>query len=301
MRPSLRPRGFTLIELLVVIAIIAVLIALLLPAVQKVRESASRTKCTNNMKQLGIALHNYLAMRGKFPPGWAGLTASAPDQNIMVRLLPYVEQDNIVQGYDYAKSWNNNTANAGGPSNLQIINHDVPLLICPSTPNSRAGKFVSDYCVSDSIGTSAYPYLGYPATPAPTAKQVEGFFGNNGLPVRPDDVSDGLSNTFMMFEDVGRPQYWLNGRMASGSGAGSEKWADPANRITIQVIPASCNQGKTFFNCNNGNEIYSFHGGNTGANFLFGDGSVHFISDKLSGLAFRALYTRAGGETVPAY
>jgi prepilin-type N-terminal cleavage/methylation domain-containing protein/prepilin-type processing-associated H-X9-DG protein len=301
MRPSPRARGFTLIELLVVIAIIAVLIGLLLPAVQKTRESAARTKCQNNMKQLGIAFHNYLSVVGKFPPGWAGLTASAPDQNVMVRVLPYVEQDNIVRGYDFAKSWNNSTANAGGRSNLEIINHDVPLLICPSVPNARAGKFASDYCVSDSIGATARPALGYPASPAPKPAEVEGFFGTSGLAVAPHQVSDGLSNTFMVFEDVGRPQYWLNGRMASGSGAGNEKWADPANRITIEVITSSCNQGKTFFNCNNGNEIYSFHAGTSGANFLMGDGSVQFVSDRLSGPAFRALYTRAGGEVAPGF
>ena len=294
MTPSRRTRpAFTLIELLVVIAIIAILIGLLLPAVQKIRDAANRVKCQNNMKQLGLAAHNYLCETGTFPPGWAGLITQ--DQNIMVHLLPHIEQGNAVRDFDYTKAWNSTVVPPGGRSNKVIVSVDVPLLLCPSAPGVRTGKFASDYPVSDTIGTTAYARLGLPSNPPKHA--IEGFFGSTGLAVAPAEVTDGLSNTFFLFEDSARPDYWLNGKkQATSSPAGNHQWADPANRITIQVI-SSC-KGKTYFNCNNGNEIYSFHAGNSGANFLFGDGSVKFVRDSIAPQTFLALYTRAGGEVV---
>jgi prepilin-type processing-associated H-X9-DG protein len=145
------------------------------------------------------------------------------------------------------------------------------------------------------IGSSAYRALGLPSNPPPEA--VDGFFGRTGAAVTPAEIRDGLSNTFFVFEDSARPDYWLNGKkQTTSSPAGNAEWADPANRITIQVI-STC-KGKTYFNCNNGNEIYSFHAGTSGANFLFGDGSVKFVRDAIAPATFVALYTRAGGEVV---
>jgi prepilin-type processing-associated H-X9-DG protein len=104
------------------------------------------------------------------------------------------------------------------------------------------------------------------------------------------DITDGLSQTFMVFEDAGRPAYWESGKGQGSFPSGNEKWTDPNNRITIQVI---CNGDQTI-NCNNGNEIYSFHPG--GANFLFGDGSVRFLRERISPATFVALFTRGAGD-----
>jgi prepilin-type N-terminal cleavage/methylation domain-containing protein/prepilin-type processing-associated H-X9-DG protein len=285
----IRSRGFTLIELLVVIAIIAVLIGLLLPAVQKVREAAARLKCQNNMKQIGIANHNYLSVYGTFPLGWDSR------HNIMVFILPHIEQGNVIEGYDYNKTWSNTTLNTSGKTNKALTSVDLALLQCPGAPTPRPGQFVSDYPVSDYISTELYAIMNIPSGTANSSPLVQSFFGNDGKAPTPAKISDGLSNTFLLFEDVGRPEYWLNGKKQSTtSAAGNAQWADPANRITVQKLSTCTN--KTFFNCNNGNEIYSFHAGNSGANFLMGDGSVRFIPDSIPGPAFKALYTRAGGE-----
>ena len=105
------------------------------------------------------------------------------------------------------------------------------------------------------------------------------------------DITDGLSSTFMVFEDAGRPDFYVGGSFQGTFPASNEQWTDPQNKITVQVI---CDNNTRTINCNNGNEVYSFHNG--GANFVFGDGSVRFISQYISPRTFGALYTRAGGE-----
>jgi prepilin-type N-terminal cleavage/methylation domain-containing protein len=267
-----RRKGFTLIELLVVIAIIGILIALLLPAVQRVREAANKTKCMNNMKQLGIAFHNYHDQNYAFF-GWNNAT------NYVAPLLPYIEQQGIAAHYNYKLSWTHS-------SNKYATSQDIPLLVCPSVRSLRVGKAVTDYCVADIISGDARVAMGLPSQPFAA---VEGFFGIYGKPTRAAQVTDGLSNTFLLFEDAGRPDFYdgKNGNPGNYQ-ADHEKWADPSSRITVQVW---CG---TVVDCNNGNEIFSFH--HNGANVLMGDGAVKLLRSDIVPKTFVAQFTRAYGD-----
>jgi prepilin-type N-terminal cleavage/methylation domain-containing protein/prepilin-type processing-associated H-X9-DG protein len=321
----LRRRGFTLIELLVVIAIIAILIGLLLPAVQKVRESAERTRCLNNMKQLGIGFHAYLNEHGTFSPGWiesgsiptAYKTFNNPNNvfaessslvgshNFASFILKYVEQDNVIKYYNFKRPWDNSSINPGSaPSNFSITGQHVAILKCPAAPSPRLDKFVSDYCVADFIDSTAYVSTQMPESPANNLRDSI-WIRRSGTTIqtypgkKTTEITDGLSTTMLLIEDVARPDYYLYGKKSGTSSSGQHEWANPANRLTVQVSSA-CTGVKKHLNCNNNNEIYSFHLGNQAANFLFADGSVKTIRDNLQGSVFRALFTPNGGETINA-
>ncbi|MFO0850417.1 MAG: DUF1559 domain-containing protein [Gemmataceae bacterium] len=250
-------RAFTLIELLVVIAIVAILIGLLLPAVQKVRGSAARIKCANNLKQLGLAMHNHESARGTFPPGRNAYpkVVSAP-----ARLLAYVEQESLHRLIDP-----DGTLAAGGQNDAAGRNR-VSLFVCPSDPQAGqvpgSAYYGTNYVACNGTGVALDPtgaVTGYLKIP-----DGNGVFAQT--PVRVGDVTDGLSNTAAFSESlVG------NGVAVSGPPA------DPqAARLVILEVPggadpapAVCAAGAGTWNPRRGEQWVNGHYGNTLYNHFF--------------------------------
>jgi len=294
-----RRAAFTLIELLVVIAIIGVLIALLLPAVQKVREAANRMSCSNNLKQIGLALHNYHDANSKFPPG----QVDSPAKHIWsAYTLPYFEQGNIYRGYDFSVHWYQGV-------NQALVTTQLKIMQCPSAlpnrvedpPNQRAGVTVPAACgdyaaignVDDALVTNGF--IPGPLPPRPNAVLIV------GVGIRLTDITDGTSQTMMVGEIAGRPVHYVTGGRVVNDpthpvyGAG---WADWDNGFQIHGSTSDglTEPGPCGVNCNNNKGIFSFHTG--GANVLFADGSVHFLRESADIRVVAALATRNGGEIV---
>jgi prepilin-type N-terminal cleavage/methylation domain-containing protein/prepilin-type processing-associated H-X9-DG protein len=289
-RPAAR-RAFTLIELLVVIAIIAVLIGLLLPAVQKVREAANRVKCANNLKQIALALLQHEQARGAFPEGYR---FTRPTRSYVPPILPYIEQGNI--GYDLSKNWDD-------PVNQPWTQVQIALLYCPSAapganrtdPDWPFRPAVSDYTVYHGVnpGYCLLQEVNWPLYSPPAENGIM-----TSKPCRIADIKDGTSQTFLVVEDSARPELWRMGHRAEGS-ASAGGWADPNLEIALDgsdTLPTGQGQGfgPCVMNCTNDNEVYSFHV--AGANFAFADGSVRYIHDSIRNTTFAALVTKAARD-----
>jgi prepilin-type N-terminal cleavage/methylation domain-containing protein/prepilin-type processing-associated H-X9-DG protein len=293
-----RHRGFTLIELLVVIAIIAVLIGLLLPAVQKVREAASRMACTNNLKQLGLALHQFHDNRGKFPPGQVmGPLPEAGVPNAVNHgwgpfLLPFIEQQPLFNQYHWDLKVTDPVNRPVGATQLQIFQ-------CPSAEPNR-------------VYTAGPSGMGACGDYAPTwyvdAALVEkglidplgnyqGVLQRNHM-TRRCEITDGTSHTILLAEDAGRPRLWRMGRPGPDQTVEGGPWAAVNNGIMLQGSTAdgTMRPGPCAINFTNERQVYSFHPG--GANAVFADGSVHFLGSGMSLRVLAALVTRAGGEAL---
>ncbi|WP_020468062.1 DUF1559 domain-containing protein [Zavarzinella formosa] len=308
-------KGFTLIELLVVIAIIAILIGLLLPAVQKIREAANRMKCSNNLKQLALAEHNHESAIGGFTmapynPSFAWLTNkpySVP-HGWAVELLPYLEQGNVSNAYNLNATWDAQTA---ADANYVVNQTIIPSFSCPSSPGgvnsaSRSipyGRGPLDYVPIFRVDLNAANI--FAPTPAPNydPNTGEGILGR-GVNRKISEITDGTSNTLLFVEEAGRNIVYVNGVPTPSFAAIDEggAWANFAIGGSIIDSLRSFNPatgtyyGSCALNCTNGGEIYAFHP--SGANVVMGDGSVRFLSNSTSFAVVVALYSRQGGEAL---
>src|SRR5688572_4612074 len=239
--------GFTLIELLIVIAIIAILIGLLLPAVQKVREAAARMSCSNNLKQINLAMHGFHDVFGCTPPSRIasggfpklGVPANAY-QGWAVWLLPYIEQDNLAKIYSTQLHF-------GHANNQTAVRTKIKVFNCPSTPNPDRvagtithGGFtvtsaaVTDYTVFRVVDSQLATSFPNDVDAYNDVNRWGPFSYNSGSTFRTitfASITDGLSNTLSFCEDAGRPAVYISGKTATTSTAGGSAWCDEANEI----------------------------------------------------------------------
>jgi prepilin-type N-terminal cleavage/methylation domain-containing protein len=325
MSTTIRRSGFTLVELLVVIAIIGILVALLLPAIQAAREAARRIQCTNNMKQIGLAILNYEGTKRELPlaytPNYPGdqnkgpCNATTKFQNpsnglkrhfVLTFILPYLEQQPLYDRIDLDQHWNSTTLSTTKNSkNIEVVSTDIPDFVCPSAP-SRSRTFTTDYFAIVDINDTDYcTYIegtGLARTKR-TQDRLLTMLGDIPIPVR--KVTDGMSKTFMFFESAGRPLLFDHqkaqiGEMAPLTLSGGLKyftdtqWADERVYALWGNSPTATCGITTIMNCDNYAEIYSFHPG--GAIILLGDGSADLVNEDTDIDTFVSLLTRAADD-----
>jgi prepilin-type N-terminal cleavage/methylation domain-containing protein/prepilin-type processing-associated H-X9-DG protein len=307
LRNTIRPRphgGFTLIELLVVIAIIAILIGLLLPAVQKVREAAARTQCSNNLKQIGTAFHNYHSAHDRFPPGFVSLAASTdaesegPGWGWGAILLPYLEQDNLHRQIDFTKD-------IADPANAAARVRPLKVFLCPSdsppspviTVSGGSGP-ICDVAYANYVGVGGtFEVSAFPDTNTGVLIRDK-TLKNRGFKVT--DITDGSSLTIFAGERESKrsPQTtWVGAVTGVLVPPLNPAFEEEECHILCTTNTGTAADGRTPNNTlGHVEDASSRHPG--GVNFLFGDGSVRFFRQSIDPVTWERVGTRAGGEVV---
>ncbi len=309
----IRP-GFTLVELLVVIAIIGILVALLLPAVQAAREAARRMQCGNNVKQIGLALHNYHDTFKFFPPGAVFYGGNNDRGSVLVRILPFLEQSQLYDLFDMSRPTDGQTFPAGINGGIQLRGARVPGFICPSDTNTELGT-----APSISMPPNYYPSMGptasisnSPTCSCPLFPQFQtwnqagtdvdhpaGPFTRRGwnFMSKMASITDGTSNTIFM----GEVRADCSGHVQVGW-SHSNKWGGytqvPINFDSCRTLAQATALGldACYSTCNWNSEVgfKSRHPG--GAQFAIGDGSVQFIAETIDMQTYQYLGSRNDGK-----
>lgn len=326
-------KGFTLIELLVVILIIGALMAMLLPAINMARNAARRAQCTNNLKQIGLALANYEQANTGYPNNHQNLSGGNQARGVLVELLPYLEADNIFKLWD-------SSSHMGADSNRQLRLQIPPCLLCPSTPLDRTARTMP---YGDQTTKSTGSFTSTATDYSLIHKCLDAEDGNSyGVPlgggtdglVKIDGFTDGLSNTIIYHEHAGQPNiYWDNtktGTVAEStngyspfcwtgwnsspaghgkaqpakaiywtylkkSGGGWELPSRSGNAGTPLCSAYSNTTGRRLINVTNSSAApYSFHPG--GANAQFADGSVRFVNELIIPCVYNYLSSQDDGQ-----
>ncbi|MBI1325620.1 DUF1559 domain-containing protein [bacterium] len=329
-------RGFTLIELLVVIAIIAVLISLLLPAVQSAREAARRAQCVNNMKQIGLALHNYESSNGAFAPvklmsgscSVPNKPYNMPQGSVLnttgfVLILNYLEQSALYNAYNFSHASSNAAWNGGNTTligshfvNSTVVGSLVSAYSCPSDTEEPVWNWDSSgtgpYAMANArrsnyvLMSSRYTEYDCPTNAMPPRDQMGYFYTDLAISIR--DVTDGTSNTVMVGETPKMKWSWDSNRYFG------PYWGAGAHTSTHGVVyppthawaPNSVPNAPWYdnrFPPNNAKLIYAWRIGSKhpgGVNMTMGDGSVRFIKNTVNVYTWWALQTISAGEVVSA-